>query len=131
MWSLCHVKNSGQTENWRLKDIHIGSDSPNTQFGKHEHFQCIKSAEQLLTFVVLVFCQLSALKWLRWPRELRRGFGQRQEVTRRQMALGCYRAPACISCCFHLPLACQELGYVRKWNTQLQEKGNSSTPVAL
>lgn len=61
------MKNSGQTENWRLKDFHIGSDSPNTQFGKYEHFQCIKSAEQLLTFVLLVFHQLSALKWLRWP----------------------------------------------------------------
>lgn len=90
---------------------------------KYELFQCIKSTEQLFTFVVLAFCQLSALKWLSkpmakgaeegaWP-EAR---GDKKAVCS-QMALGCYRAPACISCCFHLPQElrgeaglCKEMG---------------------
>lgn len=135
------VKNSGQAENWGLNRTHIGSGSSNTQFGKYELFQCIESAEQLFTFVLLVFCQLSALKWFSkpmvkgaeegvWP-EAR---GDKKAASS-QMALGCYRAPACISCCFHLPLARQEVRWgavpCREMGTQLQEKENSSTPVAL
>lgn len=59
MWRIQGRQKTGIEQN-----IPIGNYSSNTQFGKYVYSQCIKSAEQLFTFVVLVFSQLSALEWL-------------------------------------------------------------------
>lgn len=137
------VKNSGQAENWALNETHIGSDSSNTQFGKYELFQCIKSAEQLFTFVVSVFCHLRAVKWLSKPvaKDAEEGVWPKQEATRRQPAVrwpwGATEPqpvfPAAFTCHWLVRRSDEEQCYGgnREMGTQLQEKENSSTPVAL
>lgn len=144
MWNLCEELRAGRKLGVE-QDIHIASNSSNTQFGKYELFQCIKSAEKLFTFVVLVFCQCSALTWVSNP--MTKGVRKRvwpeardsNKAASSQIALGCQRATALISCHFLslIALSRGRIGssaIVRKWEHTAGGKGDqqhSSGPTQI
>lgn len=104
---------------------------------KYELFQYIKSTEQLFTFVVLAFCQLSALRWLSKPMAKGAEEGVWQEVTRRQSAVrwpwGATEPQPVFPAAFTFHRSSEgKQGYVRKWEHTAAGKGeqqHSSGPL--